>query len=125
MLWVVWFALFSSLFMYLAFLWPQFSGNEQKLGLAPMLAMFMAPAGASVFIRWFVVTSVPTQHAVLVASIIGMALAESLVFYGMFLFADYFKLFFIGGVLLVLQYIPLYTLNSMSSPPAVKDLSRS
>lgn len=124
-LWVVWFALFSSLFAYLFVLWPAARGAGSSAPAVLMLPMLITPAGISVFLRWFVIPGVATPQAVIITSIIGLALAESLTFYGIFLFSDYFQLFFLVSVFMVLQYIPLYAMKSQSGPPAVRDLTQS
>jgi len=122
-LWVLWFVMLSSLVIYLFTLWP---AVRENIGQNPpsmlMLPMLIGPVAISTFFRWFVVTGVSEAGAVLVANIIGLAMAESLAFYGMFLFPDHFQLFFLVSALMVLQYIPLYTMKAVD-PPAVRDLT--
>ncbi len=122
-LWVVWLVMLSSVIFQLVFIWPNFGAQEQALPPLAILPMVMAPIGIAVFVRWFVIPGVTTAQAVLTASIIGLAMGESLAIYGVFLFPDYFKPLFVISVLMILQYIPLYAFKPLAEPPAVRDLS--
>ncbi len=69
----------------------------------------------SILIRWFVIPKFHKFEQILIFAILGMAIAEAIVFYGVFLVDDTFaatrRQFYIMGIFGVGQYIPIYTRN--------------
>lgn len=72
----------------------------------------------SIIIRWMMIPKFQKFEQILVCAILGMAVAEAIVFYGLFLVDDSFaatrRKFYIMGIFGVGQYIPTYTKNITS-----------
>jgi hypothetical protein len=105
-LWVIWIALFSSVFMYAEFL----GGAKPDQGHVDLflISMLLVPFGVSIGIRWFLLPKAKTYQGMLPFFIIGMAVAESLVFYGIFLFPYHQNLFISFAVIGMIQFFPFF-----------------
>ncbi|WP_269542854.1 hypothetical protein [Cerasicoccus fimbriatus] len=115
--WMVWGSLSAAVVAYRFFLYNE---NPEPVLPAVMLApMLFVPVIIAAACRWFFIPRLKQMQQILVASIIGIAMGESISFYGYFLFPPYQDLFFVVSLLMVLQYMPTY----LNTPPAVKDLS--
>lgn len=70
--------------------------------------MFVVPLAIATGIRWILIPRSRDWRAILVPFVIGIALAESLVFYGKFLFPEFESVFFYAGVAGVGQFMPFF-----------------
>ncbi len=115
-LWVIWVSLFSSIFVYRIFLGGQGVPDDVETSVdAFLLIMLLIPSFGSALMRWVLLPKAKDPQQVLVFAIIGMALGESLVFFGIFLFPAFETSFFVISLLAVFQFIPTYANSSSSS----------
>lgn len=124
LLWFIWVAILCGVISYQVFL-----GNEHRT-LATFafpddsfaLGALLLPLIISVGIRWFLIPFLRHPLLVLIPFILGIAIAESLSFYGLFLFAgQYNSIFFYASLLAVLQFCP-YFIGGKHAPSAMKGL---
>lgn len=73
-----------------------------------VVGMFVVPLAISVAIRWLLIPRLQSWRLILAPFIVGIALAESLVFYGKFLFPEFESVFFYAGLAGVGQFIPFF-----------------
>ena len=106
-IWIVWGAFFYSLFMYRAFLSPADQPAADGTGLLAILFLAIPVAGA-IALRWQVLPRLKNLSAILLVVILGSALGEMLIFFGLFLFPEHVDLFFAASVLMIAQFIPIY-----------------
>ncbi len=108
-LWVIWASIFSALFFYRSFLEGSFEGSGM---LAENPSLLWGLYGGTLVIafslRFFLLTRARKLQQALTLMIIGLAVSESLTFYGLFLFPEYLDLMFYTSVVLVFVYIPTY-----------------
>ncbi|MCC5789166.1 MAG: hypothetical protein JJT75_06000 [Opitutales bacterium] len=111
-LWVIWFAFLSGLPFFVVFLGPDPDRAVENVLPFPALLAVIPPFLASVIVRWLVLPKVAKQgpEAQLVILVVGMALAESLVFFGIFLFPADSLLFIVFAVIGMAQFVPLWAL---------------
>lgn len=111
-LWVIWFAFLAGLPVFVVFLGPDPDRAVESALPFPALLAVVPPFLASVIVRWLVLPRVAKQgpEAQLVFLVIGMALAESLVFFGIFLFPADYLLFIVFAVIGMAQFIPLWAI---------------
>lgn len=111
LLWFIWVAILCCVISYQVFL-----GNEDR-PLATFafphdsfaLGALLLPLILSSGIRWFLIPLLPHSLLVLLPFILGIAIAESLSFYGLFLFpGQYNSIFFYASLLAVLQFCPYF-----------------
>jgi len=76
-----------------------------------------APLVASAFIRWNLLPRVTAIQPALVLLILGVALAESAMFFGIFLFAAHQAELFVAALLGIAQYAPVYAARLTVTPP--------
>ncbi|MEO0794036.1 MAG: hypothetical protein AAFX93_02680 [Verrucomicrobiota bacterium] len=122
--WVIWYGLFSSLFVYRFFLLDKTSDPEVvntggTISIA-VLVFLILPVLISTAIRWTFVPKAKTFQQLLPLLITGCAIGESLAFFGIFLFPQHLDVFFYASVAMVGQFIPTYLSNISMSPPLVK-----
>jgi hypothetical protein len=108
-MWVVWAALMSALPFYKFFLGggDRVDKMNRTIDLF-VFGLFVVPIVISVAIRWVVIPKLPNIRLIFTVFIVGMSIAESLVFYGKFLVPEYESVFFYAGVLAMAQFIPIY-----------------
>ena len=114
-LWIVWFAIFSGLFVIQFILGGGIPTGENS-GVLPMGTIAI---GASLFlfslvVRWFVIPRVAARglEALMAVMIVGIAVAEGLVFVGIFLVPETLPQLrlacFLASVIGVGQFVPVY-----------------
>lgn len=109
--WVIWFGIFGSLFIYKFTLGSGFQSISeatpvQDLGLAIPLALFAGTFAMSLFVRLMIVPRSRNFQLLLASFLIGLVLAESTLFYAIFLAPQIENALFLFSVLAVLVYIP-------------------
>jgi len=111
--WVIWIALFQSLFVYQYFLAGGLPSGEDKGN--PDIIFLVLSIGvivAATVIRWFLIPKAKDIQKLLILMIVGLALAEGAQFYQIFLIGpDYPETqmsIFILSVLGVGQFAPFY-----------------
>lgn len=70
--------------------------------------MFVVPLAIATGIRWVLIPRLANWRGILVPFVIGIALGESLVFYGKFLFPEFESVFFYAGLVGVGQFLPFF-----------------
>lgn len=68
----------------------------------------LAPVAASMFIRWSLLPRVTALQQALVLMILGVALAESALFFGMFVFSAHQMELFLAALFGIAQHAPTY-----------------
>ena len=122
-LWVIWFSITVSIFIY------QFTlgrglphgTNAPGGGLSPVVVLAIMEILIATAVRWFVLPRAKHSRQMLVAMIIGLALSEAVEFYGIFLIPagqPQTKLsLFILSLLSCAQFAPIYA-RSKPAPDA-------
>ncbi len=118
--WAIWAALSWSVVVYRVFL-PGVVGESNSMPAVMMWPFLLVPAAIAIVCRWVVIPKQKQLPQQLVTSIIGLAMAESISFYGLFLFTPQLDLFFVVSLIMVLQFMPIYLITA---PADVKDMSR-
>jgi len=119
--WIVWGSIFFSLFFYRIYLWGDVSSGSHIDVF--FLTMLLVPFLGSLFIRWYLIRKTRNLFVLLILTIAGSAIGESLGFYGIFLFHGHRDLFFIASIVSVGQFIPLY-MHRRVEPAAGGDATR-
>lgn len=108
-LWIFWLALMSAMPIYKTVLG---GGKNVDTGARPvdafLLALFLVPVVVACAMRWLVLPRLDNPWLKLFPFLVGMAFAESLVFYGIFLVPEFQSWFFYTGVLMAVQFLPWY-----------------
>ena len=104
--WIIWSAIFISLFVY-PFVLPTVKPEEGSVDVL-FMAMLIGPFAFSVVVRWVIIPKIKTIQSVFIFFIIGIAVAESLVFFGLFIFPYFQSIMFAASVVAVFQFIPLF-----------------
>lgn len=108
-LWIIWGGILSSILIFSSFLGAS-DPKETEFGVFPLM-MLLGPLSASVFVRWALLPRVNNIQAQLTLFIIGSAMAESLTFFGVFLF-PYFQDYFVAiAIIAIIQYLPALIRN--------------
>lgn len=112
-LWVIWTALFAGVFLYRHFLSRETPDRDSFEGTvdAFMIILILGPTAVSVFARAIMVPEAKHSGQLLVAMILGMATAEALTFFGLFLFTAYESLFIGISIGLMLLFLPVFLPN--------------
>ena len=120
-LWLIWLAMLSGIPVFIFVLGPDSEQAENVLGLPPLL-MVLPPILAASIVRWIVLPKVVEKgpEAQLVAFIVGMAFAESLVFFGIFLYPADYLLFIVFAVVGIAQFIPLWALPKQKNETGLR-----
>ena len=74
------------------------------------------PLGISILIRWFALPGIRVAQTALVLFCIGIALAESTCFMGIFIFPAHKQELFVGSVLGIIQFLPYYARRYVIEP---------
>jgi hypothetical protein len=77
----------------------------------------LAPVAASMFLRWSLIPRVTALQPALVLLILGVALAESALFFGLFIFSAHQMELFLAALLGIAQHAPVYAQRLIGSPP--------
>lgn len=76
-----------------------------------VVVMYTWPVVCTVALRWFVIPRIKTFSLTIIPFFLGIVLAMSLAFYGIYLFEGFLTVFFVTACLATLQFIPLFNLN--------------
>jgi hypothetical protein len=104
--WILWLAFLFSVFFYMSFL-ASADAEEAQMD-AFLVVMLFVPFFLSIFIRWMLLPKANTEQQLIVLFVVGMAIAESIIFFGLFLFPFFKTIFLIFTVVGILQYCPLF-----------------
>ncbi len=113
-LWIVWYVLLSGCFIYPFILGNGWPSGANGLGTVPLFTYLLAYGSifVSLIIRWVILPRFHSFSQVLTSMIIGMALAEAVVFYGLFLVGSEFPetqmQFYLLGIFGVAQFAPIF-----------------
>jgi hypothetical protein len=126
--WVIWAAILSGLPMIYLFLGQSGASGAgsppSNTGGFPLgLVAALPPLLCSIIVRWAVLPRMEQAAKALVIFVMGLALAESCGIIGIILGGEHKNLFFLAGILAVLQYIPLFASRfsqESSAPPHTK-----
>ena len=113
-LWAVWGAILSFVLV-VPLLFATGEVEESELEILH-IALLAGPLAISVVLRWIILPKALSFGAMTPIFIAGLAIAESLVFLGLFVAPAFADLFTVVSILAVIQYIPLFIKN----PEAVK-----
>jgi len=106
LLWFFWLAFVSAIILYQIFLTGDTGESRSLFGVFP-LSMLLVPAGVCAIIRWLLIPRWRNPLIVLVLAIAGIAVADSISLYGIFLFSNHRLVFLIVAVLSLVQFVPL------------------
>lgn len=112
--WIIWIAITALIPVYQFVLGKGLPGgpNAPTDGISPILILAASMILIATVVRWIVLPRAKDTRQLLVAMIIGLALSESVEFYGLFLFPasqPQTKLsLFLLSLLSCMQFIPLY-----------------
>ncbi|MEW6305502.1 MAG: hypothetical protein AB1705_18655 [Verrucomicrobiota bacterium] len=113
--WVIWIALLSGLPMFFIFLGTSAPGNDRS-SLSLFVPLVATALSISVVLRWVVIPRLENPQIALQMFIMGMATAEAICFFGIFLAPAYKTLAFVLSFLGILQFIPLFA-GKFCQPP--------
>ena len=112
LLWVIWIAMMMALPCYKIILGH---GDRVDTHARPVdlfvLGLFAVPLLMCTVIRWLVIPKLNNPMAILTPFIAGVALAESMTFYGIFLVPEFSSIFFYASVFAMAQFVPVYGTN--------------
>lgn len=106
-LWIIWFAMLQAVVLYRFFLASE-GESESSFPQAMLIALFIGPTAICLFIRFMVIPKIRHMAQMLPAMIVGVAIAESISFFGYFLFPAYQNPFFAISLVLVIIFAPTY-----------------
>jgi hypothetical protein len=115
-LWVIWAWMMLALPFYKIYLGKGDRGEKHEDPIFVM-GMLIIPLVISTSLRWLLIRKMNNPFLILIPFIFGISVAESLVFYGKFLFPEHESLFFWAGALAMAQFIPLYGKKAEGRPP--------
>jgi flagellar basal body-associated protein FliL len=113
-MWILWAAFLVGACMQYFFLHQK--SPPAADGSNTWLAAF-APVAASLFIRWSLLPRVTVMQSALVLLILGVTLAESALFFGMFVFSAHQSELFLAALLGIAQHAPVYARRLVAPPP--------
>lgn len=122
--WVIWAFLLGSVLMYPFMLGEGIpAGSNADEPLSPLFwGLGLGSFFLAVIIRWLVLPRVVSLQAQLVPFVVGIAISETIVFYGLFLVGPEYPqtqlMFYILSFLGVAQFIPTFTLTKKFDPNA-------
>jgi hypothetical protein len=111
--WTLWGAFMASAFFYYFTLRGARTATGPDNGPAVWLACFVS-LGLSVVIRWAVLPRTNKFQAAFAAFVIGIGFAESVCFFGLFLFPGHKVLLMVLGVAGIAQFAPVYASRLLS-----------
>lgn len=122
-MWVIWLFFLSGIPMLVIFLGPK-SGPEVSNPFSfPAVIPAIIILSITALIRWVILPKISfsNHEGRLTALILGMALAESMIFLGIFLFPADFSLFLVFTLIGMAQFIPLSINPSRSGHSFAED----
>lgn len=122
--WVIWASLLGGVVMYPFMLGDGLpSGPNSEAPISPVI--WILGAGSflvAAFIRWIVLPRIKSLQSQLPPFVIGIAVGEAIVFYGLFLVGPEYPqtqlAFFVISFLAVAQFIPVFTRPGRFDPNA-------
>jgi hypothetical protein len=117
-LWFIWGAMMCALPFYKIFLGggDRVDSFDRTIDLFAF-GLFAVPLVVSVFIRWLILPKLRQPALQLAPFVAGLAVAESLIFFGKFLVPEYDSVFFYTGVLAMAQFMPVFLEEPPVAPP--------
>ncbi len=106
--WVLWVSMISAVGMFYFFLGGPVTGGD-NFPAVMIGAMMAVPLLIGTFIRWIIIPRTQKVQVAFKGFIIGMALAEGICFYGIFLFPKFKLLATFLSIVGMLQFMPLFT----------------
>ena len=117
LMWFLWVTWVSALPMYWTYL---VSDGDQVDSLTPLswfaVIMYLWPVALTTVLRWIVIPRIKIYPLTIIPFFFGTMFAMSLALYGIFLFEEFLTIFFVTSCLAVLQFIPLFHINGLTSP---------
>lgn len=104
--WIIWLVLLTGVFVFYLVLGG--TGAAREAQPTPLWLAGLAPLFASVFVRWFLLARATDAAPAFVLFILGMALAETTCFIGLFIAPAQKLELFILSVLGIAQYVPWF-----------------
>jgi len=109
-LWLVW-CVFCGAVIFYRILFVSEAHNTSSLefpSTAAGLLQYFIPLAVSLGARWLVVPRLRIPFLALIPFLIGIAAAEALTFFGIFLSPRSFNVFFLTTAVLILMWIPIW-----------------
>jgi hypothetical protein len=108
-MWLLWIYLAAAL----PFKWIYLAGDTPSTdSMGPvglfMGSMYFGSLLITLVLRWVVIPRIPVFPLTIIPFFIGVIVAVSISFYGIFLFDEYLSVFFITSCLALLQFIPIF-----------------
>lgn len=112
--WVLWGAFMVGVMVMFHFL-----GNKKPpaADASQQWLLALAPLVISLVIRWNVIPRITKAQSALVAMIVGIALAEMVLFLGIFIFPAHQFLLFLTALFGIAQHAPIYMARLIDQPP--------
>ena len=104
--WLIWIAILAATFLYQLYLKGDTESGHGLFEVFP-LGLLLVPAAVSAAIRWLLIPRLSHPLIVLVLAVVGLAIADSISLYGIFLFGSHRLLFFFVGLMCIIQFIPI------------------
>ncbi len=99
---------------------PQGKNIENNYGPLPFLILAAIMAVSSIVIRWFAIPGKVDRKTLLVLMIIGLALANSISYYGVYLIRPEYPqtkvAFFFASFFCILQFAPIFVRQTENTP---------
>lgn len=109
-LWVIWGAILIGL-VYYRMLLVSGADNTKSIVMpegSTGWLLYLVPIVIAVSMRWLVIPRIRNPMRVMVPFIVGISFAETLTFFGIFIFPKQFTLFYFTSWALMLQLAPLW-----------------
>lgn len=112
-MWVMWCAFASALVMYRIMLVGKNTNTHSLVAPDTTIAWlcYVIPILIVLPVRWQVIPRLRLPHLIMPVFMVGIAFAEVLTFFGLFLFHAQFSLFYLTSWLLFVQLMPIWTLR--------------
>jgi hypothetical protein len=112
-IWVLWLSFATALVMYRIMLVSKAANTRSLTAPDTIVAWvcYVIPIVVVFALRWLVIPRLKQPIEVLPVFLVGVALAETLTFFGLFLFPAQFRLFYLMSWLLFVQLMPTWTIR--------------
>lgn len=116
-IWVLWLSFATALVMYRIMLAGKATNTRSLIAPDTIFAWvcYVIPIAVVLALRWLAIPRLREPFLVLPVFVVGIAFAETLTFFGLFLFPAQFRLFYLTSWLLFVQLMPMWTLRSDQS----------
>lgn len=116
-IWALWLSFAGALVMYRITLVGKTANTRSLTAPDAIFAWgcYIVPIAIVLSLRWLVIPRLREPVQVMTVFIVGIAFAEVLTFFGIFLFQPQFRLFYLTSWLLFVQMMPMWTLRSDQS----------